>query len=270
VTSVCVAFSAALPVAVAGSATPASAAPGQGGGVIVIQGEAPAQANVPTAADPRASGGAYLALDTAQAPPRGGWRATCRVDAAVAGIYHLDAVVTSPAMADRDPKGGSWFELSVNGAPYAEVAKSEVGWAGVGDTPRAWGALVKARIGDVELRRGTNAVSFSVVEPRVSTAPVGYRFLLRRWWATGSATTSVARSPRARGRRPSRGPALRRGHRVAVRGVATLAWRPRALDPRLRQRAGARAGHGERDRPLRRSAQVSVAGAMTLQRAVGL
>ena len=154
-TSLRVAFSAALLVAVAGRATPASAAPGQGGGVIVIQGEAPAQA-----------------------PPRGGWRATYRVDAAVAGIYHLDAVVTSPAMADRDPKGGSWFELSVNGAPYAEVAKSEVGWAGVGDTPRAWGALVKARIGDVELRRGTNAVSFRVVEPRVSTAPVGYRFLL--------------------------------------------------------------------------------------------
>ena len=93
--------------------------------MIVVQGETPTQSNIPIAADPRASGGKYLALDTVKAPPDGGWYATYRIAVPAAGVYHLDAVLTSPAMADRDPKGGSWFDLSVNGAPYDEVAKSE-------------------------------------------------------------------------------------------------------------------------------------------------
>jgi hypothetical protein len=147
-------------------------------GVIVVQGETPAQSNIPIAADPRASGGKYLALDTVKAPPDSGWYATYRVAVPTAGVYHLDAVVTSPAMADRDPKGGSWFDLSVNGAPYDEVAKSEPAWADPRQTPTAWGSLVHARIRDVELRKGSNTISFRVVEPRVSTSPIGYRFLL--------------------------------------------------------------------------------------------
>ncbi len=92
--------------------------------MIVVQGETPTQSNIPIAADPRASGGKYLA-DTVKVPPDGGWHATYRVAVPTAGAYHLDAVVTSAAMADRDPKGGSWFDLSVNGAPYDEGAKSE-------------------------------------------------------------------------------------------------------------------------------------------------
>jgi hypothetical protein len=147
-------------------------------GVIVVQGETPTRSDIPIAADPRASGGKYLALDAVQAPPDGGWYATYRVAVPAAGVYHLDAVLTSPAMADRDPKGGSWFDLSVNGAPYDEVAKSEPAWADPRQTPTAWGSLVHARIGDVELRKGSNTISFRVVEPRVSTSPIGYRFLL--------------------------------------------------------------------------------------------
>ena len=69
-------------------------------GVIVVQGETPAQSNIQIAADPRASGGKYLALDAVKAPPDGGWHATYRVAVPAAGVYHLDAVVTSPAMAD--------------------------------------------------------------------------------------------------------------------------------------------------------------------------
>jgi hypothetical protein len=147
-------------------------------GVIVVQGETPARSDIPIAADPRASGGRYLALDSVQPPPDGGWYATYRVAVPVAGAYHLDAVLTSPAMADRDPKGGSWFDLSVNGAPYGEVAKSEPAWADPRQTPTAWGSLVHARIGDVELRKGSNTISFRVVEPRFSTSPIEYRFLL--------------------------------------------------------------------------------------------
>ncbi|MBV9381282.1 MAG: hypothetical protein JO242_11495, partial [Streptosporangiaceae bacterium] len=147
-------------------------------GVITVQGETPARSNIPVAADPRASGGKYLSLDTVHAPPDGGWYATYRLAVPAAGVYRLDAVLTSPAMADRDPKGGSWFDLSVNGAPYGEVAKSEPAWADPRQTPPAWGSLVHARIGDVELGRGINTISFRVVEPRVSMSPVGYHFLL--------------------------------------------------------------------------------------------
>ncbi len=144
---------------------------------IVVQGEAPARANIPTAADRRAAGGRYLALDTPQAPPPGGWFATYEVRAPAAGVYRLDGVLTSPAMADRTPKGGSWFDLSVNGAPYGEVAKSEPVWAG-DETPSAWGALVRAHVADVDLRKGVNTISFRVVQQRASVNPVGYVFSL--------------------------------------------------------------------------------------------
>src|SRR6185312_13982899 len=81
---------------------------------IVVEGESPADTNIPTASDPAASGGRCLRLATTKAPPPGGWYAEYRVRVPAGGIYRLDAIVTSPAMADRDPRGGSWFDLSVN------------------------------------------------------------------------------------------------------------------------------------------------------------
>jgi hypothetical protein len=152
--------------------------------LIEVQGESPSETNIPIMADPSASGGKYLALSTAKAPPSGGWFATYTMSVPLAGVYRLDAVVSSPAMADRDPKGGSWFDLAINGGPYAEVAKSEPGWADPRNAPEAWGALVRATIGDVELRRGENTVSFRVLEPRISTPPIEYRFLLDKFTLT--------------------------------------------------------------------------------------
>jgi hypothetical protein len=163
------------------------------GGAVTVQGEAPTSANIASASDPRASGGRYLRLATDQAPRGPGWYATYRVTVPAAGIYHLDAVVTSPAMADRSPKGGSWFGVSVNGSSYQEVAKSEPDWADSRQTPRAWGSLVHARLGDVELRRGANTISFRVNEMRLSTSPIQYRFLLDSFTVT-PASLGLARA----------------------------------------------------------------------------
>ena len=147
-------------------------------GAITVQGESPARANIPVAADPSASDGRYLALATATRPPAAGWFATYRVIVPASGLYRLDAVATSPAMADRDPKGGSWFDLSVDGSPYREVSKSEPGWADPRRTPQSWGSLVRATLGDVQLRKGVNTLTFRVTAPRFSSSPVQYRFLL--------------------------------------------------------------------------------------------
>jgi hypothetical protein len=173
---------------------------------VTVQGEAATATNIPTAVSPEAAGGAYLALDTGASPPAGGWRATYEVTVPAAGVYRLDAVLTSPAMPDRRPFGGSPFALSVNGAPFAEVARSEPHWAGHCETPPAdappagtcdvwmasapmWGALIDAGLGDVELEAGVNTIAFRVDrrrvsaspqydEPRGAPAPAPYRFLL--------------------------------------------------------------------------------------------
>jgi hypothetical protein len=143
---------------------------------ITIQGESPASTNIPIVRDPRASGGATLALDTAEAPGETGWFARYDVDAPSAGVYRVDAVLTGVAMADRTPRGGSPFEIAVNGAPFAQFARSEIYWDDLAATPEAWGALVRARLDDVELREGHNQIAFRVVERRTGVEPAHYVF----------------------------------------------------------------------------------------------
>jgi hypothetical protein len=145
---------------------------------ITVQGESPLRTNIPIAADPEAAGDRYLALDTAERPPRPGWFATYQVAVPNAGVYRMDAVITAPAMPDRRPYGGSYFNLSVNGSPFAQVAESELHWADWEESPIAWGSLVWTRLPDVELRRGANTITFMVDEPRISAPPVHYNLFL--------------------------------------------------------------------------------------------
>lgn len=135
---------------------------------ITVQGEAAVRTDIPTAISAEAAGNAYLALDTAAAPPRGGWFAEYEVDAATAGTYAMHAVLTSPAIPDRRPFGGSQFEVSINGAPFIQVARTEPDWA---DSGPAWGSLVSATLNDVELRAGRNSITFMVHERRASASP---------------------------------------------------------------------------------------------------
>lgn len=165
--------------------------------VLTVQGESAARSTIPTAPDPEAAGGKYLALDTADDPPADGWYATYEVDAPADGIYRLDAVITSPAMSDRLPFGGSYFDLAVNDGPFTQVAKSEPYWASEAENPTAWGSLVRAPIDDVELQAGANTTTFRVDELRSNAspqlddppgepAPPGYRFFLDEFTLTST------------------------------------------------------------------------------------
>lgn len=165
-----------LVVVTAGGPSPARAS-----SVIDVQGEDAARTNVGVAKDPRASGRSYLALASARRPPKGGWYATYRVKAPAPGVYRLQAVATSPVERHEDAKVGSYVNLSVNGSPYTQVAWSQPRWARY---PRVWGDLYGLGLGDVELRRGTNTLTFMVNEPVVVEAAVLYRFLLDRFWLT--------------------------------------------------------------------------------------
>ncbi len=160
-------LAAPLAVAVPGAAEPPDATRP----AVTVQGESPVATNIPTAHDGRASGGAYLALDVVRRAPAGGWYATYRVDVPRAGIYRLDAVLTTPAMPDRQPFGGSQFNLSVNGSAFAQVVKSEPVWASHRTAPPAWGSLVDTTVDDVELRGGSNTITFMVDERRISASP---------------------------------------------------------------------------------------------------
>jgi hypothetical protein len=146
-------------------------APTQDVGPMTLQGESPAATNIPTRSDRRAAEGAYLALDTVRRAPAGGWYARYEIEAPAAGVYRLDAVLTTPAMPDRQPFGGSQFNLAVNGSRYAQVVKSEPDWASWDAAPPAWGSLVDTTVDDVELRRGTNTITFMVDERRISASP---------------------------------------------------------------------------------------------------
>lgn len=159
-------------------------APGGAAGAIAVEGEAPEQSNIPTARDRAASGGAYLRLATVQDPPRRGWYASYTVNAPAAGPYRLDAVVMPPATADRAELGGSFFELAVGDGPFEQIAKAEPVWSA---WPGAWGALVRARLDDVELERGVNRIAFRVGDLRVGARPIGYHFALDRFGLTPTA-----------------------------------------------------------------------------------
>jgi hypothetical protein len=127
-------------------------------GAITKQGESPARANIPTADDPRAAGGSLLSLTSNRRPPRRGWRATYAVWAPAPGVYRLEAVVSSPWESSQG-RLGSQFGVSVNGGRPFDASMSDLGW---GDFRRAWGDLFKARLDDVVLRRGANAITFRV------------------------------------------------------------------------------------------------------------
>ncbi|MFI0480281.1 hypothetical protein [Actinomadura sp. 9N215] len=164
---------AVLSVAAVGvvGALPAS---GRAGAAITVQGESPVETNIPVAKDGRASGGAYLKLETTRKPPSGGWYATYRVDAPASGAYRMEVAASSPVEQLTPHKWGSYFDLSVNGAPFAESAWSQPRWVG---SPHAWGDLYRLRLDDVELRRGTNTITFKVDEA-LAAGSVRYRLLL--------------------------------------------------------------------------------------------
>ncbi|MUN35728.1 hypothetical protein [Actinomadura litoris] len=148
---------------------------GRAAAATTVQGESPVRTNIPVAEDGRASGGAYLKLDTTRRPPSGGWYATYRVNAPADGAYRMEVAATSPVEQWGQQAWGSYFDLSVNGAPFAQAAWSQPRWTG---SPHAWGDLYRLRLDDVELKRGANTVTFRV-DGAVAAAPaVRYRLLL--------------------------------------------------------------------------------------------
>ncbi|WP_030669591.1 hypothetical protein [Streptomyces sp. NRRL B-1347] len=180
-------IAAGLALATASAVTRATAAaPAPKGapkkGVITVPGESPARTTIPVARDPRASGGAYLALGTADSPPaRGGWYATYTVDVPAAGPYRLTAVVSVPVEQPHAEQPGSCLRLTVNDAAPIPLVHSQPHWY---ESPKAWGELSRAVLGDVELRRGANTLTFTVAGPTVLDAYTGYRFLLDEFTLT--------------------------------------------------------------------------------------
>ncbi len=152
-------------------------------GVITVPGESPTSTNIPTAGDPRAAGGAHLALTTRHAPPERGWFARYEVDVpAPGGVHRLVAVVTAPVERRNTEETGSYFGLAVNDGPDLPVALGQPHWY---ESPPAWGALARCTLGDVELRGGRNALTFTVREPTALTdGRLGYRFLLDEFTLT--------------------------------------------------------------------------------------
>lgn len=136
-----------------------------GPATITIPGESPTSTNIPVARDRRASGGRYLALLTAERPPSDrGWYATYRVRVPKSGLYTLTAVAVAPVETPHTEAVGSYLQLSVDGGPFREVARSQPDWYG---SPAAWGDLSEMDLGEVELREGDGAFSLRVVEPTV-------------------------------------------------------------------------------------------------------
>ncbi|GGV11329.1 hypothetical protein [Streptomyces spectabilis] len=149
---------------------------------ITVRGESPTRTTIPVARDPRASGGAYLALGTAKAPPaRGGWYATYTVDVPKDGPYRLTAVTSVPVEQPHAEQPGSYLRLTVNDAAPIPLAHSQPHWY---ESPKAWGELSRATLGDVELRRGANTLTFTVEGPTVLDTYTGYRFLLDEFTLT--------------------------------------------------------------------------------------
>lgn len=138
---------------------------------ITVPGEAPTRTNIPIASDPRATSGRYLALATTAAPPGQGWYAAYTVNVRTPGPHRLVATATVPVEQPQLAEVGSYFALSVNGAPFTPLPGSQPRWY---ESTPAWGDLSRLKLGDVDLRRGANTITFRVTEP----ASVGYRFLL--------------------------------------------------------------------------------------------
>lgn len=143
--------------------------------VITVPGEKPLRTNIPVVRDPRAAGGACLALATAEPPPAQGWYATYAVDVPAAGGYRLTAVATAPVEQPHAAEPGSYLGLTVGDTPHRPLAGSQPHWY---ESPPAWGDLAVLTLGDIALRRGRNLITFTVDEPTVLEDFTGYRFLL--------------------------------------------------------------------------------------------
>ncbi|MFD9858469.1 carbohydrate-binding protein [Streptomyces alboflavus] len=171
-------------LALTATAAAARTAPGRdrGAPVITVRGESPTRSSIPTARDPRAAGGALLALATAEPPPPPrGWYATYTVDVPTAGPYRIEAVATVPVEQPHTEETGSYFRLAVNGGASWAVARSQPYWY---ESPKVWGDLSRLALGDVELRRGVNTLTFTVDGPTVLDDYNGYRFLLDEFTLT--------------------------------------------------------------------------------------
>lgn len=149
---------------------------------ITVQGEAAVRTNIPVVRDRRASGGSYLALTTKKKPPKEGWYAAYAIRAPEAGVYALTAVATSPVETPHTEATASYLQLALNEGGFAEVARSQPYWY---ESEPAWGGLSVLDLGELELRRGENTLTFRVTEPTVLETGTAYalaldRFTLRR------------------------------------------------------------------------------------------
>ncbi|GGS66199.1 hypothetical protein GCM10010270_41970 [Streptomyces violaceus] len=188
---------------------------------MTVQGEAAVRTNIPVRRDRRASGGRYLGLWTAEKPPaRTGWYATYTVHVPRAGVYALTAVATAPVETPHTEAVASYPHLSVNEAPFTEIARSQPHWY---ESPPAWGDLSVLDLGVVELRGGTDTLTFRVTEPAVLDDTTAYvlaldRFTLRR--LEGHPALRELSVPRHRAGEPAR-------LRLALDGHTTRPYRAR-------------------------------------------
>ncbi|WP_328692334.1 hypothetical protein OHA74_26640 [Streptomyces phaeochromogenes] len=149
---------------------------------ITVQGEAAVRTNIPVVRDRRASGGSYLALNSKKQPPKEGWYATYTVRAPEAGVYALTAVATAPVETPHTEATASYLQLALNDGQFVEIARSQPYWY---ESKPAWGGLSVLDLGELELRRGENTLTFRVTEPTVLETGTAYalaldRFTLRR------------------------------------------------------------------------------------------
>ena len=152
--------------------------------VLTVQGEAAVRTNIPAPVvrDRRASGGRYLALNTKKKPPKEGWYATYAVRAPEAGVYALTAVATAPVETPHTEATASYLQLALNEGRFIEIARSQPYWY---ESKPAWGGLSVLDLGELELRRGENTLTFRVTEPAVLETGTAYalaldHFTLRR------------------------------------------------------------------------------------------
>lgn len=152
--------------------------------VLTVQGEAAVRTNIPAPVvrDRRASGGRYLALNTKKKPPKEGWYATYAVRAPEAGVHALTAVATAPVETPHTEATASYLQLALNEGRFIEIARSQPYWY---ESKPAWGGLSVLDLGELELRRGENTLTFRVTEPAVLETGTAYalaldHFTLRR------------------------------------------------------------------------------------------
>lgn len=154
---------------------PAGAKPADTG-PLTLHADAPTSTNIPTARDRRASRGRYLALHTTANPPHPtGWYATFRVHSPHAATYSLTAIATAPVETPHTETVASYLQLSVNKAPFTDLAHSQPHWY---ESPRAWGDLSVLDLGTVTLRRGPNTLTVRVTEPTVLDDAIAYALSL--------------------------------------------------------------------------------------------